>query len=448
MPDEPFLGKYVGSNDNIQFTDNTPKIFRSSIMLKNFNFKFNSDEHERFFLDSLNYVPLLVMLKTNNTGVTLGTTMDAKDVIYLKLHNSQFLPEIEISCYDSKGIFFSDLYPLDHDTIFSIFVKSYSELLPPIRMDFRVMEYETIKSQTDSQILKYLIRGVLDLDDLHFTRFECRKGTSLEVLSKIAEDLKLGFYTNITESYDEMTWINPNDTYLEFISEITKKAYISETSFVWTFIDFYYNLNYIDIENELENYNIDAKEVQAFPQTIRNSANSTEEVIVEQYLTNNPAFNTTNKYITKFNLINQSLKINLKKSYNFESGWYDKKENRINKQSLIKLKIENKSIDKLYDEDSQLYEESDDYQFFGKLDLDNVHYNYALAQHQNQFNLEDLNKMKMVITLNQINFNIRRFGVVLVEIYNINDIISQKSKTEISIENINEKRRTDKERNN
>ena len=36
---------------------------------------------------------------------------------------------------------------------------------------------------------------------------------------------------------------------------------------------------------------------------------------VKLYLTNNRAFRMTNKYISKFNLINQTFDVNLKKKY-------------------------------------------------------------------------------------------------------------------------------------
>ncbi len=66
--------------------------------------------------------------------------------------------------------------------------------------------------------------------------------------------MNLGFSSNVRESNDEMTWINPNDTYKEFIKDITRYSWISEDSFIWTFIDFNYNLNYVDIQLELNEF--------------------------------------------------------------------------------------------------------------------------------------------------------------------------------------------------
>ena len=100
------------------------------------------------FIQSFNYVPYLYICKLSDTDTTeseYGTTIDVKDITYVKIYNNKFLPEVELYCDDSKGILFNDLYPFDHDTLLSMFVKSNSENTMPIRMDFRITEYETIK---------------------------------------------------------------------------------------------------------------------------------------------------------------------------------------------------------------------------------------------------------------------------------------------------------------
>jgi len=411
---------------------------KSRIKTIEFSFNIADDEKRDKFVQSFDYVPFLYLSKLNDTNVPPinGTTIDAKEVNYVKLHNSKFLPEIELSCYDSKGIFFTDLYPFDHDTILSIFVKSNSEITMPIRMDFRVTEFETIKSQDNNSTLRYLIKGVLDLDELHYTRYEARKGTSYNVLKEIANQLNLGFASNVDNSDDEMKWINPSDTYIAYISSITKNSFINEKSFVWTFIDFYYNLNYINIDLELNSFNKTEEQTLTNPQTIKQD----EEKTVNLYLTNKTSFSMTNKYISKFNLVNQSFKVNLAKSYKMKGTWYNKTENKSYRQMLVDIETEGQSIKPLYDYNSQIFNENvNDEYFAGKIDTDNTHKNYALAKITNEFNLANLEKMKMIVTLNQINFDIKRFQNIKVEIYNINDMLSRNALDKSPVDNINDR---------
>lgn len=408
---------------------------KSTIKTKEFAFDLKDDSKRTMFVESFNYVPFLALSKLNDPSIN-GTTIDPKDVIYVKLHNSKFLPEIELYCYDSKGIFFSDLYPLDHDTLLSIFVKSNSENLMPIRMDFRITEFETTRSQENTYTLKYLIKGILDVDSLHYTRYEARKGTSYEILKKLSEELDLGFATNVDNSDDEMIWINPSETYIKYIQDITEHSFIDDKSFIWTFIDFNYNLNYVNINKEMNEFNKNEESTQTNSATVKRD----EESTVNFYLTNKPAFNTTNRYIAKFNIVNQSYKINLEKNYRFKATWFDKKENKGYRQFLNDIESDGKPIKPLYDYESKIYNENINDEFFiGKMDTDNVHKNYGLAKVINQFNLENIGKMKMIVTLNQTNFDIKRFQNLKIEIYNINDMLSQNAEKKPATENINEK---------
>jgi hypothetical protein len=411
-------------------------IIPSKIKTKKIEFNLKDQQKKELFVQSFDYVPFLFLSKINTD---IGCTVDPKSVIYVKLHNSRFLPEIELSCYDPIGVFFTDLYPFDHDSLLSIFVKSNSEMTMPIRMDFRVTQFETIKASDKDFKRSYLIRGILDVDELHYTRYESRKGTSFNILKDIALQMNLGWATNIANSNDEMIWINPSETYIDFIKDTTKRSYIDDKSFVWTFIDFQYNLTYVNIELELNENNRDEKQTITNPQLTKKP----EEQTVDLYLTNNPAFKETNKYINKFNLINQSFGVNLDKSYRMKSTWYDKNENKTYREFLKDLETEDKDVaDKklinLYDYNSPIYNENinDDY-YIGKLDTDNVHKNYAIAKPINEFNIENIGKMKMIVTLNKVNFSIKRFQNTRVEIYNINDMFSKDANEKSPEDNIN-----------
>ena len=71
-------------------------------------------------------------------------------------------------------------------------------------------------------------------------------------MNEVARDLKLGFNTNITNTNDQMKWSNMNKENYSFIKDITGKSYIDDNSFLTSFIDYYYNLNYINVEKALQ----------------------------------------------------------------------------------------------------------------------------------------------------------------------------------------------------
>jgi hypothetical protein len=417
-------------------------IEKSKIKTRPLSFKLNDSESADIFSQSLNYVPLVFISKVNDPNIK-GTTIDARDIIYVKLHNSKFLPEIELCCEDSKGILFNDLYPYDHDTIISIFVKSSSENTMPIRMDFRVTEYETIKTSDTRNEFKYLINGILDVDNLHYSNYETRKGTTFDILKIIALEMKLGFASNTSASNDNMPWINPGITYLEFIKELTKYSFISEDSFVWTFIDFQYNLNYIDVQTELNEFIKDEQGTSTNPQITKNA----DEQNSSLYLTNNRAFLMTNSYISKFDLINRAFKVNLDKTYLMKGTWYNKNKNTVFKKVITELetdetKLQNSEgpLKSLIDKDSEIYRENvNDEYFIGKMNDNNVHDNYALASVFNKYNLDCLEKMKMIVTLTQINFSIKRFQNIKVEIYDPENIFYKDALHKKPLNNINPK---------
>lgn len=419
-------------------------IIPSAIETKELYFMLPDKLSTDLLVQSFNYYPYIFISKLNtdkdfpDKDKLDGLTINKDDIIYLKLHNSQFLPEIEIYCDDSKGVLFNDFYPFDHDMLISLFIKSSSENNLPIRMDFRVSEHETIKANDDKNTFKYLIKGILDVDDLHDTNYEIKEDTSFEVLKKLAKDIKLGFTTNVKGSDDKMKWINPNNTNINFIKDITKYAYISEDSFIWTFIDFSYSLNYIDVNEELNNMVKERMEPFSNTQLVKDD----EEENVLQYLTNNTAFKMTDHYINKFSLVNQSFRVNLEKSYKMKSTWYNNSNNTVYKKLINELETETdkEKLKYLKDKYSTIICKNlnDDY-FSGKIDTDNVHENYFLAKSLNEYNLEALNKVKMVITLNKINFSITRFQTIRIEIYNPDDLFSTDANEKKPLDNLNVK---------
>lgn len=392
----------------------------SNVKQRLIEFEFEENQPDNALSDwvsSFNIFPVVLLSKSNQNS---GTTIDPSAIFNIKLFNNKFLPEIQMTCVDEIGFLIDDFFPLDYDTILSIFVKSTSEETMPIRMDFRITEYNPLQASIETTEKKFTVKGILDVETLHYNEFESFSDeTSYNVLLDIAKKTGLGFATNISNTNDNMTWINPANTYLEFIQDVTKRAYISDNTFVWSFIDFYYNLNFVDIEKELADSTTGLQSLN----TMFTSEKKEESIedFVELYLTTSDNLAMTNKFIAKYNLNNQSFKTNLNEGYKFVTRWYDKTENTIEQVVTQENKTDNPNLIQLITEDPIV-----DYNwvgsFLGKVDRDNVHSNYHLALTLNEFNISKLHKITMTVTLQMVNFEIKRFQNIMIDFYDVNII--------------------------
>jgi len=391
----------------------------SNIKQRSIEFNFEEDQPDNALTDFATSFDVFPVVLVSKSDQDFATTIAPSAIQNIKLFNNKFLPEIEILCIDENGTLMDDFFPLDNDIILSIFVKSTSEKTMPIRMDFRILEYDPLQASIENTEKKFTLKGILDVEGLHYTIFESFSNeTSYNVLKNIASKIGLGFATNMSNTDDSMTWINPANTYLEFIQNVTKRAYVSDETFVWSFIDFYYNLNFVDIETELSE---SPKELQSLNTNFTND-DKTEETtddFVELYLTTSDNLAMTNKFIAKYNLSNQSFKTNLESGYQYSTRWFDRtdntieqiltQENQTDDPNLIQLRTNEPIVD---------YNWGDT--FLGKIDEDNVHKKYHLALTLNEINISKLHKVTMTVTLQMINFEVKRFQKILIDFYDIN----------------------------
>lgn len=382
----------------------------SDTRLKLLEFTFNDNQDDSVmtdFAESFNIFPLVII---NNE--LSGNTISPELITYVKLFNNKFLPEIEMLCTDNAGVLMDGLFPFDGDIILSIFVKSTIEDTYPIRMDFRILEFNPIQTDVIEGEKTFLIKGILDVAKLHYTEFEAfNKSTSFNVLQNLSKRIGLGFASNIDNTDDNMTWINPAITNLEFIQHVTKRAYISDETFVWSFIDFYYNLNFVDIEKELGDNPTEL-------QSLSTSFNDGEERLVEQYLSMSKNLSSINKFIKQYNINNRSFKANLESGYRYSSRWFNKSENTIEHVITRENETNNQNLTQLITDD-EISDRNWDGTFIGKIDTDNVHQNYHIALTLNSFNIEKLHKLTMTVSLPLVNFEVKRFQNILVDVVDI-----------------------------
>jgi hypothetical protein len=401
------------------------KLFNNNIERREISIDFSqsSDESATFVADNTGIYPLV-----NYQGITIAN----EKIMSLKLNNDNFLPSLEITFQDQTNRIVRDLFPLDNEVI-SIFIRSTTEKKNPIRMDFKILDFQPKKPKSgESELIVFSLLGVLDVNPLYYSTFRCDNATSFEVLKKLAQEFKLGFASNISNTNDKMKWINPNDNYQTYIEKITENSYYKDEGFMWSFIDFYYNLNFFDIETQLEE---DIKNQKGYTDKAILATDKADQEI-PLLLTNHPDFHASNQYIDKFSIKNDTTDVNLSMGYKTMARYMDRTNNQYNAvlidtistagpgQDQIIMKDEplGKNEKTRQNEQNELYNNVIGGTYLGKIDQDNMHKNYFYADLQNKNNIEFLKKIKLTVNLKRFNFNFTRYQKVLVEIYHTNSV--------------------------
>jgi len=355
-----------------------------------------------------------------------GIQIENKDIVSFIIYNDSSYPEIELEFLDPTSKLFED-FPVDN-TIISLFKKSKGGLIlngeryevKDVKMDFKISKFTPIKGKDNNKVT-FKIHGILNVDELYLFNFESYKNTTFDLLKKLSIDMKLGFSSNITNTNDEMVWINPGEQRKEFMKTIIKNSYIDDTTYLFGYIDFYYQYNYVDINKQLNSDITDQK-------IIDNSNNFDPKVqdeteAIPLILSNNPDKATTSLFINKYTINSNSTDININTGYRYRYSGYNKSDDKFSRYKLDSISDDNKGGIILkgnpFEDNNLLYEESIGGEWMGKLDTYNVHEKFLHTELQNKNNLKFLQKLKMTVRLNSPNFTLYRFQLILVELYDI-----------------------------
>jgi hypothetical protein len=248
----------------------------------------------------------------------------------LHVRQEDFTPTISVTFVDDGHIFSARGFPLSN-IIVSVFVKSTVKKLKSLSADFLINAVSSMPIPGTEAVV-YTFSGEMLIPTLYGNYSKSyRNMTSLETLAKVAEELQLGFADNQAEgTSDAMTWIMPNYTYKEFITQVSKYAYKDDGNFFDCFIDRYYVLNFINVEKQFaRDDEVDTGYI-AIGQTEMNKdrfdpeeEEKEDEVEVPIILTNYPEARASEFYITDYSLMSNHgdiLRNNAIRRYIY---WYD-----------------------------------------------------------------------------------------------------------------------------
>jgi hypothetical protein len=192
--------------------------------------------------------------------ITINGFNVSKSLYYFDLDVSGKIPVLNITFGIPDPVFLSTGYPKDGDIV-SVYVASLIESYKPIRMDFNILSIQASSSadpdgvynnteKTEPQVISIL--GETRIPGM-YSEF-CKSfpsSSSYETLFRASQDLDLGFSSNEFSTDDRMTWLSPNFSYYDFLESVCSRSYKDERSFFTWWIDPYYNLNFVNLNETI-----------------------------------------------------------------------------------------------------------------------------------------------------------------------------------------------------
>lgn len=329
-----------------------------------------------------------------------------------------FLPEINLTVIDTRNRLTNVDFPLDGDII-SVYLRPNSDdIQKSIRLDFEIVDVRRSGVTT----VYYDFYGVLRIPTIYDEVCQMKEGTSFETLMSICSDLKLGFASNEDSTNDSQKWIVAKENREKFIKDITDYSYKDDNSFFTSFVDLFYHLNFINVQNCFSSEDQFDEAIITLDENsdlLKGSGSVSKSG--EFYLTNAKKANGTNFMISNYAPFNNSGSIVRTNGYRRTAQFYDS-DNLEFVDNFVEPLITNGSNDKVLlrgRKDEQFFKTLHKFKYFGKQN-NNTHLNYLFARLLNFQNKEEISKTGLTITLTSLNVDIFRYRRIPVIIYDRN----------------------------
>lgn len=337
-----------------------------------------------------------------------------------------FIPTVRLSVTIQSKTFTSEAIPKDGDRM-AVFIRAKDDAFKPIRNDYRIQTVRQSGGNSEGSDSTFDITGELWIPNLYDPLSKAYKGTSYEVLKQIARDLGLGFASNDTSTADSQIWINPRGNYYDLILDIAEHAWKDESSFFQVFIDVYYHLNFINVNNQFsEDDNLDLQLITNLSTDDSVGAPTTTDLDnagkgkVPKVLTNFEDLRKSPAYVHRYNLENNSNNVNEELGYKLYTTFFEQNSEKYwsiftepkttdgaaNTKMTLKGRVLAKGAKKEVYYKTQVKYEWGGIQYTAP--EGNAHDKYNYAEGWNKRNNAELTKMVLNVSLERGNFNIYR----------------------------------------
>jgi hypothetical protein len=346
-----------------------------------------------------------------------------EEIVEFTLDAMGFIPKIRVKVnLTNTGVFKSQSFPKDGD-IMSIFIRAKNDAFKPIRNDYVITEVDAGKGASEGRGSTIILDGELFIPHIHDETIKAYNDTSFQTLQKVCKDLGLGFATNETSTSDKQNWICAGDTLFEFIQHVTTHSYKDEKSFYKVFIDIYYNLNFINVNNQVAGEGklaaalLDTTQFKNFSSDDDFERGSQTET--KKLLTDMDSQAGTNMFIRQYTVQNNSSYISKRWGYKSFAQFFDQKsvktweifvdpiitDGAAEKKILLKGRPYPKGPD---GKAQEKYWQTQNRKYWLGVQYKDVHDKYLYAKIWNQRNNEELNKLYIEADVERWNPNIYR----------------------------------------
>jgi hypothetical protein len=348
----------------------------------------------------------------------------AEQIESMSLYSTGEIPTITVTVNVTDKSFYSTAFPKDGDVL-SLFIRGKVEPFKPIRNDYDITSISVYNPPGSGELLldKMTIIGILRVPGFKSTACFGYRGTSIEVLVKVATDLKLGFAKNEVNTNDEQNWICPFNKRSEFIANTVRAAWKDTKTFFTYYIDHYYYLNFVNVENMIS----ELPEFEEAVAYLRDSNdygkdNVIHAGLIKSILSNWDDISHTQFYLLSMSLINNSYSVALSEGYKRYVQYYD----GLLKQEQTLFVDPNTTPGSERDKQllrgrpgEDLYKKQINAKWLGiqyGQDGENCHGKYDYAIINNYQNIAHATKMGLKVSMPQANFNLRRYQPIAVVI--------------------------------
>lgn len=357
-----------------------------------------------------------------------------KRIEMMTIDETGFIPRVTMTFIDELGEFAGDYFPKT-DLIMSVYVKASNENFKPIRCDFLITSMTSLpRTQAEKNGISgqktYIVKGELYIPNGYNNISRSYAGlNSKDALKKVCDELGIGFAENDCSPNDQMTWINSNMSSLQFIQHVSDHAYQDDDSFFNTFIDKYYYLNYIEVNRQLMLGEVEqtfvgyANALMYGINQKQKESGTTQEIqqeTTDNYLTTEIRMKDKPNYISELSLVSNHGEIIKKQGYKKNIYYYDhlRKADGPDQKFIDFFMTPLKSIDRnpedyLIPQEESLAENRT--KKWMNIDYGNAHQEWNAARLTNSHNLKELEKIKLKVTLDNINYQaIRGFTIPVI----------------------------------
>lgn len=351
-----------------------------------------------------------------------------------ELNLTSFMPTIMVQFIDGNNEFQSRYFPTD-GSIMQVYIGSPGDetIYKPIRIDFTITSVRCVCNTGNPELGSgnvYALNGTMRIPKAMGRKSHSEENSSFNSLLNISKISELGFASNVDSTNDTQKWINTNKTFDEYVNDITTHAYIDDDNFFTSFIDPYYNLNFVEVDRLFtQDGNKDSKKSYVFPLVPQMSSN--EEFDAQQKETSYSLTNHTDEkgwcnYISSYNEISNA-NSTFQNGYRKYVQYFDYNNREFVSEYVDPLTHNTEGMipitkGKLYEGEPEdnLRDELASYTYFGIQDTDSQHDNFYWASVQNQFNNEESSKFGLEVILDGYYPAITRYSRIWVDIYEKN----------------------------